>query len=448
MINVSLGDAESGEMPRLWFDRAVAARFDYIPAYDSLQNALRSRWSGDPEALLAFARECAATRRFDTDVPSYAMWNVQRIEFDRFQEARSEGRIDDPEVARKAAREAVLPPSPYTDPDVYEMVSTVLTRYRRSPGQRRWQYYASYQAMAAYKAGRYDEARKFLDDLSGTLDPGGRSAIGGTLPEARIYALASPLGADVKKAEDLYQAGHVGETLALLRKARASALPEAGPYFDQRLAAGGLEADLATGAPASPFATKTLAGWTPENGTWKVDAEGSPVATSDARGHLISGDARVGSDVQITADVEIESTSNGQFQAGIALGRNISIDSRDWTCFRVKNTAHEGKVVYFSQNLFVPPHTIPYPVGLKSHVVIQSFGGHLWAYVDGKAVVTDYVPEWKMPQSEETHLGFGAYVNDNTSVVRYRNVRVQRLTKPPTPPAESATAAASAPANR
>jgi hypothetical protein len=292
--------------------------------------------------------------------------------------------------------------------------------------------------MAAYKAEKYGEARKFLDDLAGTLDPGGRDSIGGTLPEARIYALASPLGADVKKGEDLFQAGKVADALVLLRQASASAPAEALPYFGQRLAAGGLEADLATGAPASPFATNSLAGWSPENGTWKVDADGSLVATSDARGHLISGDARVGSDVEISADVEIESTSNGQFQAGILLGREITLWGSDWTSFRMKNTAFEGKVVYFSRGFAAPQQTIPYPVGLKTHVVVQSFGGHLWAYVDGKPVVTDYVPAWKMPRSEEAHLGFGGYVNDNTSVVRYRNVRVQRLTKTPTPPAAPA----------
>lgn len=448
MITVAMAEAQPGETPRLWFDRAVAARFDYMPAYDYLQNALRWRWSGDPGALLAFARECAATRRFDTDVPFFAYRTVQRIEWDKFQEARYADDLDDPEEARIAAERAVLPPSPFKDDDVYEMVSTVFTRYRRQAASTRWQRYASYQVVAAYKAERYDEARKFLDDLSGTLEPEGREAIGGTLPEARIYALASPLGADVKRAEESYKAGKAEEAVGLLRKARASAPAQASAYFEQRLAAAGLEAELAPGAPISPFAKGTLSGWTPVNGSWKVDRDGSVVATSDARGHLISGDARVGSDVEIAADIEIESTSNGQFQAGIALGRTISIDSRDWTCFRVKNTAHEGKVVYFSQNLFGPPHIIPYPVGLKSHVVIQSFGGHLWAYVDGKAVVTDYVPEWKMAVGTDTKVGFGAYVNDNTSVVRYRNVRVQRLTKPPTPPTGPVPAAASAQANR
>jgi hypothetical protein len=448
MIPVAMAGADRAETPRLWFDRAVAARFDYIPAYRRFLNALRWRWSGDPDALLAFARECAATRRFDTEVPLQAYRAVEQIESDAFEEARHEGEFDDPEQARQAAAAAVLPPSPYKRDDVYELVSTVLMRYRRNPGTVRWQRYAAYQVEVDYKAERYEAARKVLDEISGVLEPEAREKVGGPLPEARIYALASPLGSDVRHAEDLYRAGKVDETLVLLGKARAAAPPQAFPYFDQRVAAARIEADMAGGRPATLFSTRTLAGWTPVNGTWKVEGDGALVVTSDARGHLIIGDARVGSDIEISADIEVASTSNGQFQAGIVLGRDISIWTRDWLCFRVKKTAHEGEVAYFSQNFFQPPRAIPHPVGLESHVVVQSWAGHLWAYVDGTPVVTDYVPEWGMTRSGDAQVGFGAYVNDNTIVVRYRNIRLRRLSAPPAPPGGSSTAAAREQATR
>jgi len=41
MIGVTMADGDPGETPRLWFDRVVAARIDYMPAYGALINSLR-----------------------------------------------------------------------------------------------------------------------------------------------------------------------------------------------------------------------------------------------------------------------------------------------------------------------------------------------------------------------------------------------------------------------
>ena len=62
-----------------------------------------------------------------------------------------------------------------------------------------------------------------------------------------------------------------------------------------------------------------------------MEGDGALVVTSDALGHLIAGDAHVGSDLEIAADIEIASTSNGQFQSGIVFGHDIAIWSRDWS---------------------------------------------------------------------------------------------------------------------
>jgi len=70
----------------------------------------------------------------------------------------------------------------------------------------------------------------------------------------------------------------------------------------------------------------------------------------------------------------------------------------------------------------------------KSHVVIQSWDGRLWAYVDGEPVVADYRPEWTLPQNDDIQVGFGAYSDDNTYKIRYRGTRVRRLAAMPTAP--------------
>jgi len=55
-------------------------------------------------------------------------------------------------------------------------------------------------------------------------------------------------------------------------------------------------------------------------------------------------------------------------------------------------------------------------------------------------VITDYAPEWKMARTADAQVGFGAYVDDNTITVRYRNVRLRRLSAAPLPPSPPAVA--------
>ena len=51
---------------RLWFDRAVAARFDYREAYMKYMYGLYPRWHGDRQALYDFAIECSENGRLDS----------------------------------------------------------------------------------------------------------------------------------------------------------------------------------------------------------------------------------------------------------------------------------------------------------------------------------------------------------------------------------------------
>ena len=68
MIHVCMGESNADEM-RTWFDRAVAARFDDTDAYNAYTWGIYPRWLGDRDKLMSFADECAATARYDTQVP-------------------------------------------------------------------------------------------------------------------------------------------------------------------------------------------------------------------------------------------------------------------------------------------------------------------------------------------------------------------------------------------
>ena len=79
MITLAMAGRSSHSI-RYWFDKAVAAQFDYAPAYHAYLWALRPRWCGSHEKMLAFGRECLATRRFDTSVPYYFLKAITDID--------------------------------------------------------------------------------------------------------------------------------------------------------------------------------------------------------------------------------------------------------------------------------------------------------------------------------------------------------------------------------
>jgi hypothetical protein len=419
MVNVALSAPHPDESPRTWFDRTVAARFDYMPAYDNLLNALRQRWGGSDEQILSFARECAETRRFDTPVPERAYVAIERIEKDRFDEAGISAAPEWPEMR---------PGSPYLDPETYELVATVFRRYRRDPAaQTPWQFFASLHAAVAYKAREYEESLEQLHDVGGQLNDAAHGAGGEPLLEARIETMASEVGQDVLRAGALYREGSALEAAKLLRGAIAASPEGARPFIEHRLAIAELEAELQGGDHVDVLPKAGLGGWSVQTGEWEVASDGSLIATSGARGFLIVCESRVGPDFEIAADIEVLSTSNDQFQAGIVFGHDITFSSRTWSSFRVKKNNFEGEVMMFTNNLYKPADFVKRSVPTKNHVVVRSLEGRLWAWVDGESVISNYAPPWPRELTGDDRVGFGAYLDDNVFRVRYSNVKLRRL---------------------
>ena len=237
------------------------------------------------------------------------------------------------------------PPSPYATEDVYTLVEAVLERYRREPARElEWRRFASLQAAIAYKAG------STKGRASCSTSSAGRSST----PRARPCTRTRPRGGSkpmpprtarrpaARSASSLE--GHGAEARPIFEKARAKAPVEARALLDKRLAAIALETDLAAGRSARLLPDKELHGWRVENGQWVVEPDGSLLGTSGSRGLMIVADARVGPSFELETDVEIVSTSNGQFQAGILFGHRPTFNSYKWASFRLKKTAHEGEV--------------------------------------------------------------------------------------------------------
>lgn len=73
MITVELGQGQGRERMELWFNRAMALDTNYYEPCKRKLNYLEPKWHGSAAAMLAFARECAASEKWGGNVPLLAL---------------------------------------------------------------------------------------------------------------------------------------------------------------------------------------------------------------------------------------------------------------------------------------------------------------------------------------------------------------------------------------
>ncbi|GAB6187239.1 hypothetical protein [Thermopirellula anaerolimosa] len=153
MIGISMSTGRYGT-PREWFEKAVAAQFDHIPAYYAYLTSLYPRWGGDLEQMLEFGRECARTRRYDTNVPYLFVIAIEKID----EEMGSNHDI-------------------WSQPGIFEQAMEVLDGLEKEPARdgelavdlsRR--YLATAKLMIAARARRVDDFRRIYETLQGRPD--------------------------------------------------------------------------------------------------------------------------------------------------------------------------------------------------------------------------------------------------------------------------------------
>lgn len=200
MIDCVRGDRSAC---RKWFDRAVAAQLDALPAYSSYRFTLRPRWGGSLREMEAFAEECLNTRRFDTKVP------LQYVSclFNMADEAK-----DDWQAL-------------FQKPGVYDNCKMILesdlarTFGTNSVGNN---YYNTALAYTAYAAGDYDTAWRARAKLR---NPDGRYGFDRRVrPPPPFHDIAitlisgmnGPNQAAMRQADRLARNGNAGAALAAL----------------------------------------------------------------------------------------------------------------------------------------------------------------------------------------------------------------------------------------
>jgi hypothetical protein len=185
MITVAMGDG-SDQTPKAWFDKAVAAQIDYMPAYYKLRLALRPRWGGSYEEMYRLGCQCADTRRYDTQVPFALVYSIDNIDEELDYNGTAWQRKGVYERVKQVLEAMANDPSRADGSGLYPTKSSVMTIH----------------AALAERAGQYADARRLVDALGDRFDRWIFDTWCGH-PEfvlANIYVFSGKGAEDVKKA--------------------------------------------------------------------------------------------------------------------------------------------------------------------------------------------------------------------------------------------------------
>jgi hypothetical protein len=398
---------------RLWFDRAVAAQLDHYPAYDKLLWALRPRWHGSHEAMLRFGEVCLDTGRFDTQVPQYYVKAVNDIS------------------------EELGDWSIYSKPQIYANVRRAFTggatgdisrENRRS--------YLTGNMMLAHRAGRYEDAGKDLallnDDPYVPIMPTWLD--NAELVPGWIKVWNSPAQKQLLELDEARNRQDFTRALALAGHLRASMQ---GDKFLERWTADlravlELEQALATGnwVPIRP--DRELHGWRIYTGDWKVNEDGSILAAAGVSGLMLKSLARTGPDFALRGEVEMVSSTTGEFQAGMVFG-NLHPSASEWYGFRVMRGGDGKEQAVISRTFASNLRSYPTQLPKTNQFEVVFASGEISARLNGDELAKSFVllrNKNRLPP--RLAVGLGAFSHQNEYVLRYRNLEMKRL-KPAVP---------------
>jgi hypothetical protein len=326
MIGLTMSDSDHARngTARDWFEKAIKAQFDFIPAYYALEVAMNPRWGGTEDALIAFGTECVGTQRFDTAVPLRLLRIVEQLSFDR-------------------SYDYVL----YTRPDVQAGLQELLEKYAdKSANPKSRNRYESMRIAVAWRAGQYDQAAAVLDKTGGQVyglaftefHSWSSYAIG------QIRAMTGPDAEQLKAAEADAKKGDLDSALAIYhpladKQAKIGATPL---FFHFRTRDLEIQKGLASGGWVSLKAGQGFAPWRSNFGEWSFKDGAINVKTERVAGLLLCN-ADVGDSYEYHAKIVVPDkakppsaglvfgyvSATRRYTVGIDYGRSVIYNGRD-----------------------------------------------------------------------------------------------------------------------
>jgi len=409
MIAVSM--AGSSELsPREWFDRAVAAQFDYQPAYTSLLWALRPRWGGSHQAMYDFGLECLNSGRFDTEVPRFflrVVWDIGS-EMDDWRDA-------------------------YRRPDTYRYMKVFFNGVLSEPSREAYQdYFKTAYGIVAWAAGEPQDARRFFDELGDKVDPvpfaefllDADSVIGD------VYLRTGPQKEKYIAAEKLFDEGQSVEALPLYQELGEETTdnPRARAVLQQRVAVLEMKKRFLDGDWVDLRPDETFTGWDKKGGEWTFDADGSLKGT----GRKTDDQLLLVSECDIADNYEIRGKVTADSFVGVMLGCTKSSSPK----YVLLHLDAARQKVSLAREYASSPIDREQAISQTNRFHLQVWDSQVTVYVNDRPVfVAEDVSELGSPRDGRIGIGALAYRAEGYTI-QYHTIELRRLKEKPKAPEE------------
>lgn len=313
MLDISIvAGKEVEEESAEWFNRALTAQFDYLPAYKAWLNGLLPRWGGSHEKMLDFGIMCARTHRYDTQVPYYFFKILGDV-------------LDDSNLGRKVFKDVIVK-------ETAMALSEQKVKDARNEVQR--ENALSMLGIHAWACEEYARATEVLKSQPKRFN---RPAIIVMLPfktnerdirgESELYA--HDLKDEWEKAESAWKAKQLEEAARLYEALLTKPGGSENELVASKLASVRFEQEFAKGGWVSLNIEPRLLCWQLDKGNWTATKEGVLTNVGMGDSAFILHNGRIGDDFQMRGVFEIKG-ARAEAGMGVMLGYGRDEESARW----------------------------------------------------------------------------------------------------------------------
>lgn len=409
---VMAGHGENDDTLQLWFERAIAAQSDYRLAYTSMLWAYRPRWCGGHELMLAFGKACAATKRYDLDVPLFYTHACNDI------------------VSEIGDGRAF-----YRRPDVAKVLIEVSEGLLREPSrQHEREMRLSYLAINAWLTGDTKRAASALAELKGPLHPDAANKLAilrtNEVEFREEIAMAhSPVAADYKKAMELFENHKIADAETIFQRIKTTAPQALQSRIQELLELIDLEKKLEKGDWVRLPVDASLRGWIQRGGIWSGTADGALINQGNDGGGFIVHRVRIGPDFEMRVEYSVKAEKNCCQHCDIVFGWYPGFQDPFNVAFHGKAGTASGKAYISRRHKTQEIKKVNAPYKPNNVMILHSNDEKITFTINGKEAFRDYTQDDMDFGPEDARVGIGSFRWCRMNVTNVSKIEVRKLTE-------------------